>query len=248
MKTSMQQYRRYFPLIIVVTLLSSIGLIFWFGILSFHRFITEKADGIQEYHASRENRERQIGRLPDLQHQFENILSHEETLDILLSESQIVDFVKTLENLAVETGTFIEIEAIDKDAIQEKKVVRPAKKSDTDTEGAVAKKGVASIIDSVPYDRYLHVNVVVIGEYQPIASFLHKVETLPLGLDVIGLSMRTRDVVEPEERPDNPGRNPFLILSQGTLPVDTAQSAASDSTLKQGSLEATFDTVIYVSK
>lgn len=232
----------------MVLLLSSIGLIFWFGILSFHRFITEKADGIQEYHATRENRERQISRLPDLQHQFENILSHESTLSILLTEDRIVDFVKTLESLAVETGTSIQIEAIDKDAIQEKKSARSAKKPDADSEGTVTKKGATNIIDSVPYDRYLHVSIVVVGEYQNISSFLHKMETLPLGLDVIGLSIRTRDVEVTEESVDTPGRNPFLILSQGSMTAENETSDTSEKPPLKGSLEATFDTVIYVSK
>jgi len=251
MKISSQSYKRSLPLIITLMLFSGIGLIAWFGIVPFQDFITEKADSIQEYHATRENQERQIARLPDLQKQFENILAHEKALDILLPESQIVDFVKTLEELAVTTDTHVEIEAKDKDAIEEKKSTRPIKKGgDTTLDDEDTKKKVQPLIlDSVPYDRYLHVSVIVTGEYGNIVAFLHKMETLPLGLDVIGLSIRTRDAEDSvAEKPDDPGRNPFLILSESPSVEESIPSQEVKEEVIKGTLEATFDTVIYVSK
>lgn len=251
MKVSSQDYKRFLPLIVTLTLFASIGLIVWFGIIPFQRFITEKADGIQEYHATRENRERQIARLPDLQKQFEKILADEKTLDILISENRIVDFVKTLEGLALATNTHVTIQAKDKDAIEERKSTRPAKKvTDAAADDELGKKKTqASILDSVPYDRYLHVSVVVIGEYENITAFLHKMETLPLGLDVVGLNMKVRDEADVAvERPDNPGKNPFLILSESPSAGEIISSENVEDELIKGSLEATFDTVIYVSK
>lgn len=251
MKIPFQNYRQSLPLIVMLTLFSSIGLMLWFGILPLQRFITEKADGIQEYHATRENQERQIARLPDLQKQFENILAHEQALDILITESEIVDFVKTLEGLAVATGTHVEIQAKDKDAIEERKTSRVAKKGSEATAAGTEekKKSEPPIIESVPYERFLHVSVIVIGEYENIMAFLHKMETLPLGIDVIGLSLRTRDAEEIEaEKPDDPGRNPFLILSGTPGATENVVVEGTKDESVKGSLEATFDTVVYVSK
>lgn len=248
MKMSLQQYKRSMPLFVMLTLFSAIGLIAWLGIMPFQRFITEKADSIQEYHATRENRERQINKLPELEKQFENILAHEQTLNVLLSEDQIVDFVKTLEGLALSTGVHVEIQAKDKDAIEEKQAARPAKKgAEVDEDTATSKKKEQpKILDSVPYSRYLHVSIVVTGEYENIMAFLHKMETLPLGLDVVGLSVKTRDIEEQDKgKADNPGGNPFLILSQGTVESAPPEDA---KVVIPGSLEATFDTVVYVSK
>lgn len=251
MKISLNQSNHTLPVVIMLMLFAGIGLLLWFGIMPFQKFITEKADGIQEYHASRENRERQIARLPDLQNQFENILLHEKTLDILLSENQIVDFVKTLEKLATDTDTLIRIEAKDKDAIEEKKApVRSAKKAtDTsdDIDTPVKKKASATILESVPYDRYLHVMVIATGEYQNIMAFLHKVETLPIGMDIVGLSIRKREEEESLKPVGNPGGNPFLILGDGSAVSSDAAAIVPEQVL-QGSLEAEFDTVIYMSK
>ncbi len=249
MKISLKQSNHTLPIVIMVTLFSGIGLIVWFGIMPFQKFITEKADGIQEYHASRENRERQIAQLPDLQNQFENILVHEKTLDILLSENQIVDFVKTLEQLARDTDTLIRIEAKDKDAIEERKapvrVVKKATDTPDDTDTSIKKKASATILESVPYDRYLHVTVIATGEYQNIMAFLHKVETLPIGMDIVGLSIGKRENEESQKPAGNPGNNPFLILGDGTT---VASEVALVPEQVIGSLEARFDTVIYMSK
>ena len=250
MNTSLSHYRRFMPLIVLLVLFSGIGLLVWFGILPFHRYIIEKADGIQEHYATKENRERQISKLPDLQEQFQSIVAQEQTLNILLSENRIVDVVKTFEALAQETGTDISIQAKSKDAIEEKKGTSSKKSANAEGDEAVSKKKAPeTILDTLPYDRYLHVSIIVKGEYQNIVSFLYKMETLPLGLDVIGLSIRKRDEEEAQSRPDNPGKNPFLILAQGpTAPGEVLPVEEVKDQVIPGSLEATFDTVIYVSK
>lgn len=248
MKTFFQQHKQAFPLMMTGILFSGMGLIMWFGILPFQRFIVEQADSIQEYYATQENRERQISRLPELEGQFKAIVADEQTLDILLSESEIVDFVKTLERLAEETKTHITLQAKDGNAIQEKKNTKPKAKSvaasQIDDENP-KEKTVVSILDAVPYDRYLHVNIMVIGEYRDIITFLHKMETLPLGLDVIGMSMKMRDAEDVQKKPDNGGRNPFLIFGGGTAVLGDAAEVPEEETIP-GSLEATFDTVVYV--
>lgn len=253
MKEIFQKYRAFLPLGITLMLFSGMGLLGWFGIMPFQRFIIEKADGIQEYYTTRESREQQMRRLPELQGQFESIQADEPILAILLSEDKVVDFVKTLEQLAEETKVQITIRSNGSTAIEDKKTVKaPAKKSTAPvTDGAAPEKeakAVPSLIETLPMDRYLHVNVIVEGEYREIVTFLHKMETLPLGLDVIGVSMKLRtDEKEQAARPDNPGRNPFLILSGNDAALPAAPEAAPEAA-PAGSLEATFDTVIYLAK
>ncbi|MDP2837995.1 MAG: hypothetical protein Q8O53_01835 [Candidatus Moranbacteria bacterium] len=257
MNTGTQQYRHHFPLLVMFALFIGMGLIAWFGIVPFQGFITEKADSIQEYYASRENRQRQIAKLPELQAQYESITADEETLHILLNEKKIVDFVKTLERLAQETRTQVAIQAKSKDVIEEKQTAKGGAKkapskvdADPDTPGA-QDKAPATILESVPYDRYLHVNVVVTGQYRGVVSFLHKMETLAFGIDVIGLSVRVLDAEEISTKVSAPGNNPFSIFPQeaptsgeGTDIVSTPPEAVTPV----GSLEATFDTVVYLSK
>lgn len=253
MKDSFNRYRKFYPFLTTVAIFSGMGLIVWFGILPFQNFVTEKADGIQEYHAMRENRATQMGKLPDLQSKFDNIQVEEDVLRILLSEERVVDFVQTLERLARETGVYVVIQSKTGTIIEEKpKPKATAKKTATDpseTE-AVEKKSKASmtILESVPFDRYLHVEVVVKGEYQTIVTFLHKMETLPLGLDVIGMTMGIRDQEELVKAvATNPGRNPFLVLGDGVITPDTEIEEELTVAIP-GTLEASFDTVVYLDK
>ncbi len=257
MKTFLEQYKQLFPLIVMLSLFTGMGAIIWLGVIPYQGFIDEKAGTLKEFDASRENRERQIGKLPELQGQLETIAADEHTLDILLSEKNIVEFVKTLEQLAQETHTRVTIVAKDKDAIQEKKKAPVGKKEgiiipeESDPQSA-AKKSSPSLLDSVPYDRYLHVTIAVLGEYRNIFSFLHKMETLPVGLDVIGLSIGASSVEVVAKKPDAaPANNPFAMFADGlsvatpTLPVVPLEESGSGIT---GPLEASFDTVIYLRK
>ena len=253
MKDSFNRYKKFYPFLTTVAIFSGMGLIVWFGILPFQNFVTEKADGIQEYYATRENRAMQMEKLPDLQSQFENIQVEEDVLRILLSEERVVDFVQTLERLAQETGVHVVIQSKTGTIIEEKpKPKAPAKKPGVETSETetVEKKSKtpATILESVPFDRYLHVEVVVKGEYQTIVTFLHKMETLPLGLDVIGMTMGIRDQEELVNAvATNPGRNPFLVLGDGAVAPDT-QTTEELAVVIPGTLEASFDTVVYLDK
>src|SRR6185369_1865341 len=181
--------KKYIPLIIMLLILAGMGLIFWFGIMPLRHFIVDKADEIQQFYTVRENRQRQINQLPELQSQFDTIVAGEKRLDILLPKSRIVDFVKTLEGLARESRVEISIQSSNKGEVQTKTVKKPVKKS-TDQENKTAEKTAPTIIDMLPYDSFLRISIKAHGEYADIVTFLHKMETLPFGLDVIGIQVK----------------------------------------------------------
>jgi hypothetical protein len=255
MKISMTHYKRFYPTLITVTILSSMGLLVWFGIAPFHSLVIGKADRIQEHYVTRENRAAQMKKLPDLQAQFEMIQAEEGVLAILLSEKRVVDFVQTLERLAEETGVHILIRSKTGTIIEEKQkpkaLAKKAAAADTAKEEDTPEKKTTTpltILESVPFDRYLHVEVVVKGEYRTIVTFLHKMETLSLGLDVIGMTMKIRDREDDVKTlPDNPGRNPFLILGGQEVTTDSSTEQNGEVPIP-GTLEATFDTVVYLDK
>jgi uncharacterized protein YihD (DUF1040 family) len=254
MNGSLTKYKKFSPALITASIVSGMGLLLWLGILPFHGLVVEKADDIQEYYATRENRAAQMSKLPELQTQFENIQMEEEILAILLSEEQVVNFVQTLERLAKETGVHVLIRSKTGNIIEEKqKPKTPEKKAgitDAAEDGAAEKtsKTQLTILESLPFDRYLHVEVVATGEYQTIVTFLHKMETLSLGLDVIGMTMKVRDEEEQAKvLSGTPSRNPFLLLG-GQEVISPLSSEQSLEKSIPGTLEASFDTVVYLDK
>lgn len=236
--------KKYFPFIALAILLVSMILIVWLGIIPFRKNIVEKADEIQEFFSVRENRQKQLSKLPELKSQFNLIEANEKKLDIILPESRVVDFVKILEELAKETKTEITIQSQDKGAIQEKGAAKkPVKKSSDGEKSDAPEKNIVTIMDSLPYDRYLRINIMLVGEYRDIVTFLNKMETLPYALDVVGVKMKVRESDDKKESAPDPRNNPFLLspgLTLSTVPEETE--------VPTGRIEAVFDTAVYVNK
>lgn len=222
------------PFVTLFLLLLAIGGIAWLGIVPLKQSLEEKMRGIQEFHAGRENRERQVSRLPELRGQYEVITENEKTLDILITEDQVVDFVKTVERLAGEMNVAMSIASKDGGKIIEP----PAAGAKPDPSKA------ADILAAVPFDRYLSLSVKVEGRYDDIVAFLSKVETLPFGLDVIRVEMKKKDT-ENDSRSSaaRSTSNPFAMLGDS----DDAAQAASPAGGKDA-LEAVFDILVYVKK
>jgi Tfp pilus assembly protein PilO len=242
--------KKYVPYAVMAGLIALMALIVWLGVLPMRQAISEKMDDIQKFYAVRENRERQVARLPELEEQFREIAAGEDTLRILIDEEHIVDFVKTLEGLASEMGTEIAIEAKESNAIVEKKPAAKAPAADGEA-AAAGKKTKQTIADMLPYDRYLHINVSLKGEYADIVRFLHKMETLPFALDIIGVEVRLNtDTEERNAAAPAAGRNPFMLVPSGnssavgTQPEDGGQASRGE----QPPLEADLDTVVYIRK
>src|SRR3990167_7859894 len=82
-------YKKYAPLVTLPTLLLAMGGIAWFGILPLGQSLEEKMRGIQEFYAGRENRERQVNRLPELEMQYEVIQADGKMLRILVTEDGV---------------------------------------------------------------------------------------------------------------------------------------------------------------
>lgn len=248
---TLSQYKKYTPLIVLLLLLTAISCIVWLGILPLKESINGRMQNIQEFYADRENRDKQIGKLPELKRQYEAIMEDEKTLNILITESAIVDFVKILEQLASESNVVMDISSKDNGKIIEPKKpeVKTDKANDTN-QPAVSEKGNASekapsILDTAPFDRYLFLNVKAEGQYADIVAFLGKLEALPFGLDVIKVEIKKKDA-ENNSSPAKRGdiANPFSILGGGSI-VTPQESLPVE---KKDVIEAMFDILVYVKK
>lgn len=228
-----------------------IGLVGWFGIRLLLSTIQEKMDDIQKLSVTREHREKQLERLPDLEAQHALIDEHADRLGIILTKDRIVEFIQRIERLAEEEDIAVEIESRDNAFLESK--VTPAEKKDVPTKPAAtpadkaeaaaepAKKAPVSketgIVTELPLKKYLKLTITVTGEYGSVVRFLHRLETLPYALDVIGLNMKERtenvDLIET----GSAAFNPF---------AGEVAAEVSPKTSKVNVLEAVFETVVYM--
>lgn len=238
-------YKKHASLLLFVLFAVAILGTAWFGIRPLERSLEGKMRGIQEFYAGRENRERQVTRLPELENQYRTIVANEKMLNVLITEDKVVDFVKTLETLASDMNVQMSILSKDEGKIIERKklpIAVPNRDSGSaDADVPIAKQKSPDIVDDVVFGRYLRVSVEVRGQYGDIVTFLQKMETLPLGLDVVGVAMKKASE-EPSRRSSGPGENPFAVLG-GNQSVPVVQPSA----VPEG-LEATFDVLVYVDK
>ncbi|MBP5993393.1 MAG: hypothetical protein KA731_00635 [Candidatus Moranbacteria bacterium] len=179
-------------LIMLVSIIVTMGLTYWFGIRSLDRVIGTKQENIQQSVTIRENRERQLGKLGEYENQYNRILEEEEKLGVFTEKGHMIDFIKQLEALAKEKGVKIVIEAREAPPVTK----APVKAAATDAEKTAetggaekpdAKKKDPSIIGNLPTQEYTRLALRVSGETGKVIEYLHLVETLPVALDVIAL-------------------------------------------------------------
>ena len=185
-----------------IALLVVIGALFFFGIRPLHGRIADERDNIEKLHAQEENAARKIQQLPDFQAQSDLIDGEDLPLLTLLSEEKVVDFIKSVEEIALKTGNTV---VISQSSVQKKKkpaaaAATPATASagdETDAQKAATAAAAAAkaktpptIEDSLPWDTDLRLSISATGTYPNVIRFLHGVETLPYALDVISSEIR----------------------------------------------------------
>jgi len=229
-----------------------IGSVVWFGILPLKQSLLNKARMIQEFYVDEENQSKQINRLPELEDQYNIIENNASKLDIMLREDQVIDFIKTLETLASETTVTLVIASKDTGKIVEPKAT--AKKTVSEEEGETKtspsstpkkeKVKEVDILSDIPFDRYLRLSISATGKYENIINFLHKIETLSVGLDVVGIDIK-RAEIEKNTKKVVTGSG---VFSSGVVSISDALVSEKENPETKDMLEGVFDLVVYVNK
>jgi hypothetical protein len=192
----MNEYlKKNLGLVMLVAILIAMGLVYWFGIRMMGDVIAHEQNDIQKAIAVRENRERQLGKLQEYQDQYDTILRDEDTLKVFTEKEHMIDFIKQLEGLAQESGVHIVIEAREGAPVKPAaKVAADTDKSDVpDTAAKTNAKKDKSIIGNLPTQEYTRLALRVSGDTKKVIQYIHKVETLPVALDVIALDATRKE-------------------------------------------------------
>jgi hypothetical protein len=241
------------PFVMQVSFFTMIGLTAWFGVSPLLSTIQTKMDDIQKLSVTREHRVKQLEQLPELEAQYALINEHDEQLAIILTKDHLVEFIETLERLAIDEGVIIEIESRDnafleskitatekKETAQKSQPVQSADKENAASDTTVKRPPAAKdkgILAELPLKKFLKLTVTVTGEYGGIVRYLQRIETLPYALDVIGMNMKERLVEGSSDliAPESGALNPFGEARVVPVPV-----------AKIRQLDAVFETVVYM--
>lgn len=247
------QWNHYQSYILQLCLWLVIVLVGWFGIRFFMQEIQKTQNQLQEYVVLGEYRQKQMAEIPHLEGQYAFINEHQETLSLILTKEEIVDFIKALEQIAETLDISITMTSNDNTLLESKTTSKVkigatgkddssgSKESSDEPTPAVKKapvKKVTGIREDLPLKQSLELVISVSGEYPSIIEFLHRVETMPYALDIISLHLEEH----PQEK-DIFFRESGVNLFSSDETTAPAIPVLSDRPFL---LDAYFETVIYI--
>lgn len=230
---------------------------FWFAIRPMFEKIDTLRIAIQQEITRKQHQEKQIKKLPELKNQYEAVLGEERYFDILLTEDRVVGFIRTLEALARDTKTEIKIESNEMPLVSTPpKKAKATQTDEGDEEKVPEKKEEKLLADILPFNEHLRLTLRVKGDYASVVAFLMKLETLPVALDVLAVSMQQPLPDEATRSGDVQSASPFAPVPSTTEGDDSATPTEEGATEEKSELikpvspqlEGVFDIVVYVDK
>lgn len=230
-----KEYREY---IITITIAVVGFVLVWFGIMPLQKKITEQLTTSQELLTDRSIRDARVAHLYDLREKKIRVSQKEDQLDVIISRSHIVDFVKEIEVLAQTTHTGIAIDA--KDQPLASVIKKPIAVNPEDAPVVDNASKPKSLEETLPNIPKIIISITLTGRYEDIVSFVQKFESMHYKTDIFGLSIT---VQQSDSQSNQLGANIFSS-NQNSSP-DAAMVIKTDAPL---GLKAVLDTIVYVSE
>ena len=144
----------------------------YFGMRPIYQSIESKKNANQEEISIQDLKTKKLTELPKMQQQFEFVSEKKSAIDVLLAQDDAVLLIEKLEKLAESTGNKISITIPE---LQKKKTT--------------TKKEEKTILDTLPNDNFLLMDLMVSGNYQTVVSFMEKLESMEYLNDVVGVQL-----------------------------------------------------------
>ena len=211
----------------IITIFAYVGVVLvlvYFVILPIISKIEGVNDQIQEESIKQEIVKQQLGELPKIQQQYNNLQENEGLIDVLLNKDKAVVLIESLEKIAQNSGNKIEI-SLQNSQLQKNVAVVTTKSNSDDT-----------LINALPSADYLQMQILLTGNYNKVIDFISRLENMEYYSDITGIEMKQ------SEPSNNVG-----IISPFNLSSTTSSKKISDQ-YTPGDLEATLDVVFYTKK
>ncbi len=221
-----------------------------FGILRILRENQEKMISNQQAIVDWKMLEEQTNEISGMRDEVDRIRSASEKLNVLLSKDSIVSTVELIESVGNDLGVSVFSEASSTKALAALPV---KKKATTTTDSASDDVSVApsaggknavkeTLVSLLPEERSVFITFRVTGEYANVLTFLRKLDTMPVLLDVLSLDIEPVPVDEGKASVapaslSGISASPFAPSAASSQPIATPQ--------KEKQILASFDTVLY---
>jgi len=191
--------------------------------------IKQKSEEIQKRTVDSEINLARISKLPEMRTVHEAFVQEEPNLNIIVDSSQEVDFIEKLETLAEETGNKIELKILENYTDQDvsKKPAAGKDKNETD-----------EIRASLPYGKYLVVQVILEGSYDNFLNFIYKLENFNYFVNVLSVSLGK----EARENTQESGSDSFIPSNAD----DRGSPGAKSKIIEREKLRSSINIAVYI--
>jgi len=177
---------------------------------------------VQEKTIDSENNQSRIAKIPEMEAAERSFRERESDLSATMDEDKEIDFIKKLEALAEISGNKISL-----------KIEEPDQKKTEAAKGS--KDAKETILGSLPYDKYIAIQINLEGGYSEMINFIHKMENLGYYLNVVSISSIKNASKEENTQKD---RSPF----------NASRSDGGKITLEKEAIKTTVTIVVYLKK
>lgn len=216
--------KKYTYLITFLALTAAIGVVIY-GTFFLYGKVKTSLDSQERLALEQQVEKEQLQNLPVLAQTYQKIINNESYFSFLYSEDRVVEIIKDIERIAKEQGVALTI--TQREVIKKKVTEKKEEDEDEDEEDKKPKE----LIDSLPYEKNIQLDLKAEGEYIAIRNFLHKLETAPYALDVLRFTAALAPKDEDDQRSNSTpviNDSPFLLQGEVVTNVESQGPAPSE--------------------
>lgn len=140
--------------------------------------IKEKSDDIQGKLIDNEMSEARLKKIPEMEDAFNKYKENKSALEVVLDPDSEVDFIKKIENIALETGNRITLKILDDDV------------NKSDRRAVARGQEEKPISDELTHKERLSMEINLEGDYLGLINFMNKLENLNPYVNVLTISLK----------------------------------------------------------
>jgi hypothetical protein len=197
-------WKKYKILVLFFGYLLFLGAFIYGVIFTLIKNIKQNVDSVQSNILDDQIDKKKLSQVPELEKSYATFSSGEEKLAVILPPEKEVDFIKSLEGLAEETGNEISLRLIKDDE----------EKASKDKIGGVVESNEKKLKTELPHGNYINIQLELKGEYLELINFMQKVENFGYYINVLSLDLKKEKVSEEKKlvrnlpEPQLPAENP----------------------------------------
>jgi hypothetical protein len=221
-------WKKYKIQIVLAGYVFTLGVFIYGGIFAVVKNIKNGAAEIQKKIIDNEIDKKNLAKIPQLMNDYEIFSSQENNLKVILQKESEIEFIKSLEDLARETGNEISLKLIEEESSSIKNIQVKSKTKE---------KNVKNIESNLPYKNYITIQLELKGKYPELMGFIQKLENIGYYTNIVSF-----DLTKEEDQAEKESNNPFVESGDTSV----SEENNNEEIQKKEILKSLINLVVYI--